>query len=126
MAPTRAAGQLLLPRSGSGLLIAAAGAHAVLSLGWASVIRVAMPRGLSTSRAALFGAGAGAMIAAADLGAAHRSANPRLAAIRALSIAPQVADHVAFGVCVAVMLARRDAQTSAMASAIESSTRPGR
>ena len=126
VAPTRAAGRLLLPEGGSGLLAAAAAAHAVLSLGWAAVIDAVMPDRLSPVRAALFGAAAGGVIAAVDLGAAHANDSPRLAPIRALPVAPQLADHVAFGACVAVLLRRRDAQISSMASAIESSTRPGR
>ena len=126
LAPTRAAGRLLLPHARAGLLAAAAAAHAALSLGWAAAIGAVLPNRLTPVRAALYGATAGAVIAALDLGVAHRCRSPRLAGIRELPVTPQVADHVAFGICVALVLARRDAQMSSMASAIESSTRPGR
>jgi hypothetical protein len=55
-----------------------------------------------------FGVCAGAAIAALDLGLIGR----RFARIRALPLAPQVADHLAFGAVVGVVLsARRRATT---------------
>ena len=73
--------------------------HLALSLGWAAVLARVLPaRGT-----AAWGAAAGLAIAALDLGAIGR----RLPAIRRLPTGPQVADHVAFGVVVGAVLARR-------------------
>ncbi len=96
-----AAGTLLLPREQrpSRLLAAAVVAHAALSLGWAFVLAVLLPR----RRATLAAAGAGLAIAALDLGVVGR----RFERIRALALVPQVLDHVAFAVTVAVVLERR-------------------
>lgn len=125
LAATRAAGQLLVQR-GDAVLFAAGAVHAAMSLGWAGVLARVMPERLSAGRAAAFGAAAGAVIATIDLTGAHVAPGQRWAGVRDLPVAPQLADHVAFGVCVALVLARADAQINAMASAIESSTRPGR
>ena len=98
----RAAGTLLLP-PGAGpasLLVAGAGAHTVISFGWAMLLAVVLPEH-RTRRA---GAAAGLAIAALDLGAVGR----RYPAIRALPTLPQIADHVAFGFLAgAVLRARR-------------------
>ena len=69
------------------LLAAAVPVHLALSLGWTFVLDRAGVRG------ARRGAVAGLAIAALDLGIAGR----RFPRIRALPLAPQLADHVAFG-----------------------------
>jgi hypothetical protein len=98
-AATLAAGSVLLPhetRRGR-LVFAAAVLHGALSLGWAAVLARVLRRPSVVS-----GAVAGLGIAALDLGLIGR----RLPGIRALPQAPQVADHVAYGVAVAVVLRR--------------------
>jgi hypothetical protein len=96
-----AAGTLLLPRERrpARLLPAAAVAHVALSLGWAAVLAVVLPRRHATAGAVV----AGLAIAALDLGVVGR----RFDRIRALPLAPQVLDHVAYAVTVAVVLERR-------------------
>jgi hypothetical protein len=99
-AATLAAGSMLLPhetRRGR-LVLAAAVVHGALSLGWAVVLARVLP----ARRAVMPGAVAGLGIAALDLGLVGR----RLPRIRALPQAPQVADHIAYGVAVAVVLER--------------------
>jgi len=99
---TWAAGRVVAPnaQSGTQLLAAATLAHSALTLGWTALLARALPSA-SRSRRALAGAAAGLGIAALDLGMAHAlRANPRLAAIAHLRVAPQVADHVAFGAIV--------------------------
>jgi hypothetical protein len=97
----RAAGTLLLPhqRRTVPLLAAAAPVHLALSLGWAAVLDRALPRGGEP----LGGALGGLAIAAVDLGVIGR----RLPAIRALPQGRQWADHVAYGLAVGAVLARR-------------------
>jgi hypothetical protein len=96
-----AAGTLLLAheRRPARLLPAAAVAHVALSLGWAVVLAAVLPRRHAIPAAAAAGLG----IAALDLGVVGR----RLERIRALPLAPQVLDHVAYAVTVAVVLDRR-------------------
>jgi hypothetical protein len=96
-----AAGTLLLPHEQrpARLLAAATIAHAALSLGWAVVLAVLLPR----RRALLAAAVAGLAIAALDLGVVGRHF-PR---IRALPLVPQVLDHVAYAVTVGAVLERR-------------------
>ena len=96
-----AAGTLLLPgeQRPARLLPAATVAHVALSLGWAVVLAHVLPRRRAPAAAAL----AGLAIAALDLGLVGR----RLERIRALPLAPQVLDHVAYAVTVAVVLERR-------------------
>ena len=98
---TLAAGSLLLPHeTRRGRLVAAAvPVHLALSLGWAALLARALPRG----RERLGGAVAGLVIAAVDLGLVGR----RLPRVRALPLLPQLADHVAYGVTVGDVLARR-------------------
>jgi hypothetical protein len=84
-----AAGSIVLPgekRRGR-LLAAAVPVHIVLSVGWAIALERA---GVRTART---GAVAGLAIAAVDLGLV----GCRFPRIRALPLAPQLADHVAFG-----------------------------
>lgn len=70
-------------------LAAAVPVHAGLSLLWAAVLDRALP----ARHGAAWGAAGGLAIAALDLGVIGR----RWPAIRALPLAPQVADHVLFG-----------------------------
>ena len=98
----RAAGALLLPRErrAAVLITAAVPVHLTLSLGWSALLARTLPSRYEP----LWGAVAGAAIAALDLGVIGR----RVAAIRALDPAPQWADHIAYGVTVgAVFLVRR-------------------
>jgi len=101
---TAAAGSLLLPdeHRRQRLLLAGLFVHGILSSGWGIALAAALP----PKRTALWGALAGSLIAAFDLGLVGRG-NPR---IRSLPIAPQVADHLAFGVIVGLGLARRRAR----------------
>ena len=101
---TRAAGTLVLPGdSRRGVLLAAAvPVHVALSLGWAGVLAVTLPR-RGPGFGAVAGAAAGLVIAAADLGLAGR----RFPRIRALPLAPQVADHIVYGLTVGWVLGRR-------------------
>jgi len=96
-----AAGSMVLPRErrAGRLLAAAVPVHFTLSLGWAAVLAVSLPR----RHTPLAGAAAGLTIAALDLGLAGR----RFPCIQALPRLPQVADHVAFGVVTAVVVERR-------------------
>ena len=98
--PTLAAGSILLPRERrrARLVAAAVPVHLALSVGWAFVINRALGRA-----GAVGGMSCGLAIAALDLGIGGRLF-PR---IRALSTAPQVADHAAYGATVGYVLARR-------------------
>jgi hypothetical protein len=102
----RAAGAILLPgeRRTPVLLAAAVPVHLALSLGWAAVLAVALPRRAEPA----WGVAAGLGIAALDLGVIGR----RIPAIRALPQGRQWADHVAYGLAVgvALRLRRRAAQ----------------
>ena len=99
--PTLAAGSILLPHeTRRGRLVAAAvPIHAALSLGWAVVLAAILPR----RQTAAAGSAAGLAIAALDLGVVGRLV-PR---IRALPLAPQLADHIAFGAAAGFVLERR-------------------
>ena len=113
-----AAGTLLLgdgEQRASRLLPAAATAHIALSLGWALVLAALLPR----RRPATWAAAAGLAIAALDLGVVGR----RFPRIRALPLAPQIADHVAYAVTVAVVLRRRR-ERSAFSSPRDRRPRP--
>jgi hypothetical protein len=98
---TIAAGSLLLPAETRRrrLVAAAVPVHLALSLGWAAVLGRVLPR--RRTRAA--GAAAGVTIAALDLGVVGR----RFPRVRALPLLPQLADHVAYGLAVGDVLARR-------------------
>jgi hypothetical protein len=78
---------------GTGLAV-----HAAISLGWTAVLAAALPR----RRTVLWGAVAGGVIAALDLGVVGR----RIPAIADLPLVPQVADHVLFGATVGLALSR--------------------
>lgn len=93
----RAAGSILAPNAGPlGLFTAAAVVHSGLSLGWGMVLARFLPR----RQPVLMGALAGLAIAALDLGFVGRHF-PR---VRALPSGPQVADHLMYGVTVAIVL----------------------
>lgn len=98
---TLAAGTLLLPRERRPLALALAAlpVHVALSLGWALLLAVLLPRRRTVAWATL----AGLAIAALDLGVVGRH-HPR---IRALPQLPQVLDHIAYGAVVGVVLSRR-------------------
>lgn len=87
----------------SRLLPAAAIAHIVLSLGWALVLGAVLPQ----RRTVAWAPAAGLAIAALDLGVVGR----RFPRIRALPLAPQIADHVAYALTVAAVLRRSSLKT---------------
>lgn len=98
-----AAGTLLLPREQrrGRLLVAAALVHGTLSLGWALLLAVALPR-RATIRWSVI---AGMTIAVIDLGVVGR----HFERIRMLPSVPQIADHLAYALSVgAVLSARRN------------------
>jgi hypothetical protein len=97
---TTAAGSILLAREERTpvLVAAAVPVHLALSLGWGVVLarmlrRPTVPRGIA----------AGLAIAALDLGVIGR----RFPRVRALPLAPQLADHVVYGAVAAAVLQRR-------------------
>ena len=89
---------MLLPNETRPLRLASAAAvaHAGLCLGWTAVLAQILPR----EHRAGAGVGAGLLIAGLDLGVVGR----RYPRIRALPLAPQLADHIAFGLLVALTL----------------------
>jgi len=95
---TEAAGSILLPneRRRGRLLAAAIPLHLGISIGWALVLAAVLPR----RHTLVAGAAAGLAIAALDLGVVGR----RFERIRALPLAPQLADHVAYGAAVGAAL----------------------
>ena len=98
---TYAAGSLLLPRERrrERLLLAVVPVHLALSLVWTLILARALPRPPSRRLGAL----AGLAIAGPDLGLVGR----RFPRIRALPLAPQLADHALFGIVAAEVLRRR-------------------
>ena len=96
---TKAAGTILAgERAPAWVQVAAAvPVHLALSLGWAAVLERALPR----QHRVVWGAVGGLAIAAFDLGVVGR----RFPAIRALPLAPQLADHVLFGAVVGALSA---------------------
>jgi hypothetical protein len=97
---TRAAGSMLLPRESrtSRLLIAAISVHVALSLGWGVALSFVLPH----RRTGAWGALTGVVIGAFDL----RVIGRRYERIRALSTPPQIADHIAFGAAVGIVVNR--------------------
>jgi hypothetical protein len=97
----RAAGAMLLPRERRTpvLLAAAVPVHLALSLGWAVVLDLTVPRGRELEGGVL----GGLAIAALDLAVIGR----RLPRIRRLPQGRQWADHVAYGLTVGAVLAWR-------------------
>jgi hypothetical protein len=109
-ASTRAvAGLVGLTRAAPPMQLAAGAAiHAALSIGWGITGAFALPRRYTIAVAALAGLGVGAV----NLGIGRR----RVPALRALPLAPQLADHVAFGaIAGAVIAARRLRRERALA-----------
>jgi hypothetical protein len=96
---TKAAGSIVLPRETRtpALVAAAVPVHVALSLGWALVLQRTRVRGAAQ------GAAAGLAIAALDLGVVGR----RYPLLRGLPVAPQLADHLAYGAVAGNVLARR-------------------
>lgn len=94
-----AAGTILLPDEMNRvrLALAAVPLHLALSFGWALALDRAGVRGAAR------GAAAGLAICALDLGVIGR----RFPRVRALPLAPQVADHLAYGAVVGLALERR-------------------
>jgi hypothetical protein len=96
---TLAAGSMLAPNgSARTRLIAAVPVHVALSLGWGALLSFTLPR----RKGALWGAAAGAGIAALDLGGFGRF----WPEVRDLPAGPQIADHVAYGATVGAVLER--------------------
>jgi len=96
---TRAAGAMLLPSEGrlSVLVTAAALVHASVSLFWALVLWLALPR----RRTMLWALLASAAIALIDLRLVAPAFFPEVAA---LAFWPQFADHLMWGACVGLAL----------------------
>lgn len=99
LAATRAAGTLIRPVGSPPLqlIVGGAVAHLAISAFWTGVLARVLP----LRRPAFEGAVAGVAIAALDLGVVGRHNR----AIADLPLVPQVADHVAFGILVAKVLA---------------------
>ena len=97
---TLAAGSILLPREPrrGRLVVAAAPVHLGVSLFWGVVLERVLP----VRHRVVAGAAAGLAIAALDLGVLARPF-PR---VRALPLAPQLADHIAYGATAGFLLAR--------------------
>jgi hypothetical protein len=94
---TKAAGAIVVGDDAPPLVrvLAAAPVHAGVSLFWGLLLERALP----DRRRVMWGVGAGLAIAALDLGVIGR----RIPAVRALPLAPQVADHALFGAAVAYL-----------------------
>jgi len=108
LAAARAAGNLLLPADAAParLLVAGGIAHVALSVGWGTVLAVAVRR--TSLPPTAVGLAGGAVIAAVDLGLlAHGPIGRRWPLIKALPIGPQVADHLAFGAIAGAVLRGR-------------------
>jgi len=102
MEASAAAGSILLRnehRRGP-LLAAAVPVHLGLSAAWALALAVLLPRRSPLAE----GAVAGLAIAAIDLGVF----GPRFPRIKRLRPVPQIADHIAFGIIAATVLARQE------------------
>jgi hypothetical protein len=98
LAAARAAASLAAPDRPRRSLGVGALVHAVISLGWTVILAGLLP----ARRRVWWGTVAGAGIAALDLGLIGR----RIAPIRRLPWAPQLADHLAFGLLVGLVLDR--------------------
>ncbi len=99
--PTLAAGSILLPdeQRADRLAVAAVPVHLGLSLGWGVILAHLLPR----RRPVTEGVMAGLTIAVLDL-TMGRYVRRRVAE---LPLAPQVADHLAYAIAVALTLSRR-------------------
>ena len=96
-----AAGSMVLPAETRPLplVLAAVPAHLAISLFWGVVLASVLPRRRTVAAGAL----SALVIAALDLGVIAR----RFPRIRALALGPQVADHLAYGAIVGLVVARR-------------------
>jgi hypothetical protein len=96
---TEAAGTMLLRNETdrTRLILAAIPVHAAISVGWGVVLAKVLPRKATI----LWGAAAGAAIAALDLGVF----GGRFPRISRLPVVPQVLDHIAYGAAVGAVLA---------------------
>ncbi|MGI9118754.1 MAG: hypothetical protein ACR2G7_01250 [Acidimicrobiales bacterium] len=81
------------------LLVVGTAVHTLVSLGWATLFALVLPRRHTTSAALV----AGMAVAGFDLGVVGR----RYPRIRAMPAASQVADHLAFGALVGIVVTRR-------------------
>lgn len=109
LAATQAAGAMVAPGASRATQIAAAApVHLALSFGWTVALARVVPAHRSPAARAAVGMLAGAAIAALDLGVIGRRIEP----IRALALAPQVADHLAFGAAAALVLHDRGSSAS--------------
>jgi hypothetical protein len=97
----RAAGAMLVAhdRRTAVLLAAAAPLHLAISIGWAAVMAIALPRG----REPAWGVVGGMVIATLDLAVIGR----RIASIGTLPQGRQWADHAAYGLSVGLVLRAR-------------------
>ena len=95
---TLAAGRMVAPRAADPrhLVLAAALAHGALSVGWGVALAATLPERRTVAWGALAGFGIGIL----DLLVIGR----HIPAIRDLAIAPQLADHVAFGLVAGYVL----------------------
>jgi hypothetical protein len=105
MEATRAAALMILPAGGTGdwslpeIFLAAGVVHGSISLFWALLLACVLPvRGV-----AAWAVAASAGIALLDLGLIAPALFPEVAA---LAVPPQVADHLMWGACYGVTLAR--------------------
>lgn len=100
MEGTRAAGTLVLGEHAAPRRLALVGVavHEAISLGWGVALAFVLPRRAPVR----WGAVAGLVIAAVDLGVVGR----RYPRIRALPALPQVADHIAYGATVGFVISR--------------------
>jgi hypothetical protein len=94
------------------LLAAAAVTHGALSLGWTRVL-ARLAKGPLAGAAAR--SGAGAVIAALDLGLARVIGGPRFGPIAELPLVLQIADHLAFGALAGWLLAMPPATSGGQA-----------
>jgi hypothetical protein len=99
LSAARAAGTLVAPTRERGSLLVGGVVHGVISVGWTAILAAVLP----PRRRAWWGAGAGAGIAVLDLGVIGR----RFPQIRQLPWIPQLADHIAFGLLVGLVLDRQ-------------------
>jgi len=109
----RAAGAMVVPneRRTLVLLVLAAPLHLAISLGWAAIMAVALPRGGEQAR----GVVGGMVIATLDLALI----GPRIPSIAALPQGRQWADHAAYGLAVGTVLrARRSGRAGEPASRV--------
>ena len=109
-----AAGSILLPRERrtAALVLAAVPVHLGLSLGWAALLSVTLPRRATVPAAV----GAALSIAALDL----EVMGGRVPRIRGVPQGRQWAEHVAYGLAVGVVVRRRRAARAVTAPRLDS------